>query len=433
MGEIKRKIESDLLKWKHNADRKPLILGGARQVGKTHTMLHFAKTQYSDYIYVDFETNPVISRYFKGNIEPSYILSKLESHFKKSIIPGKTLIIFDEIEQCGRALTSLKYFAQDAPEHHIMCAGSLLGVAIKSRGHSFPVGNVDGLTLHPLDFEEFLWANEETALADFIRESFDSAEPLDELLHSLAIEYYFTYLETGGMPACVNSYLVEKNPSDAIAEQNRVISNTFADIFQYADGMESMKIRMAYESIPAQLSKDNKKFQYKVAKSGGSASYFGTSIEWLVRSGIVNKCQRIERGSGAIKAYADLSSFKLYMADTGLLNKLSGLSQDMIVRGDEKVFRGMMAENYVSQALTANGFELNYWTSGNKAELDFVLQKAGKITAIEVKSGTHTRSRSLDEFLKLYSPDEAYRITMKNFGEKDRFYPIPLYATFCIN
>ncbi len=429
---MKRKIEEDLIKWKNNKNRKPLIINGARQVGKTYIIRSFGERFYKNVVYINLETNLAVASFFQDNIEPERLILFLESYAKEAIIPELTLIIFDEIQACERALTALKYFYEEAPEYHIIAAGSLLGVAINREKYSFPVGKVNTLTLYPFDFEEFLWANGEEKLVNIIRECFESVEVMPEALHQKAIDLYRNYLIIGGMPAAINEFNDTGKLITVSDVQYQILDNYLADMSKYATNTESVKIRACYQSIPAQLAKDNKKFQYKMVQKGGTANIFGASIEWLNFAGVVLKCQKTEHGMDPISVYSDLSSFKLYMGDTGLLTAKSGISQHVILNGENNYFMGAIAENYVAQALNAAGYDLYYWVSGNTAELDFILQKDGLITVVEVKHDTNTKSKSLSEFLRRYQPDRAFKVSLKNFGRADHYIAIPLYSVFCI-
>lgn len=429
---MKRKIEEDLIKWKNNKNRKPLIINGARQVGKTYIIRSFGERFYKNVVYINLETNLAVASFFQDNIEPERLILFLESFAKEAIIPERTLIIFDEIQACERALTALKYFYEEAPEYHIIAAGSLLEVAINREKYSFPVGKVNTLTLYPFDFEEFLWANREEKLVNIIRECFESVEVMPEALHQKAIDLYRNYLIIGGMPAAINEFNDTGKLITVSNVQNQILDNYLADMSKYATNTESVKIRACYQSIPAQLAKDNKKFQYKMVQKGGTANIFGASIEWLNFAGVVLKCQKTEHGMDPISVYSDLSSFKLYMGDTGLLTAKSGISQHVILNGENNYFMGAIAENYVAQALNAAGYDLYYWVSGNTAELDFILQKDGLITVVEVKHDTNTKSKSLSEFLRRYQPDRAFKVSLKNFGRADHYIAIPLYSVFCI-
>lgn len=430
---MRRKIEEKLLTWKNKTEnRMPLLLYGARQVGKTYILTEFGETQFDNTVYINLETNLSVASYFSDDISPERLIRFLETTVNEVITPGKTLIIFDEIQSCERALTSLKYFCEMAPEYHIAAAGSLLGVAIHREHYSFPVGKVESMTLYPLDFEEFLWANGEERLSQEIRSAFDLMAPLPEALHQKAIELYRYYLIVGGMPACVQTFTNSGKLVLVPTVQNEIANNYVADMAKYATTADTVKIRGCFNSIPAQLAKENKKFQYKVVQRGGSAALFGESIEWLAQAGIVLKCQKIDHGTNPIAVYSDLSSFKLYMSDVGLLVMKSGVPQQTILTGESNVFMGSVTENYVAQALASNGHALFYWASEHSAELDFVLQKDSDVIGIEVKKGTKVHSKSLSVFIQKYKPSYSIRFSEKNFGRTENMLSVPLYAAFCI-
>lgn len=430
---MKRKIETKLQSWKQKeADRRPLILNGARQVGKTYILRKFGEEYFKNVVYVNLETNPVVASYFDDNISPERIIRYLEASMGEKIVPGETLIILDEIQSCERALTSLKYFCEEAPEYHVAAAGSLLGVAINRQKYSFPVGKVETIMLYPLDFEEYLWARGEAFLCNEIWNAYSEMAPLPEALHQKATELYREYLIVGGMPACINLFNELGSFIDVQIAQKEILDNYIADMAKYSSNTDSVKIRACFNSIPAQLAKDNRKFQYKVVQKGGSSALFGASIEWLNLAGIVLKCQKIAQATDPIAVYADLSSFKLYMGDVGLLTMKSGISQQTVLTGEGNTFMGALTENYVAQQLAAKDYLLYYWESEQTAELDFVHQKANEIIAIEVKKGEHVKSRSLSVFICAYKPAYSIRLSLKNFGEKDGLKSVPLYAAFCI-
>lgn len=410
----------------------PLLVNGARQVGKTYILREFGEQNFKNVVYINLETNLAVASYFDDNIAPEKIIRYLEAAANKKIIPGETLVILDEIQSCERALTALKYFCEETPEYHIAAAGSLLGVAINLQHYSFPVGKVETLTLYPLDFEEYLWACGKQLLAEEIRAAYEKMEPLPEALHQEATELYREYLIIGGMPACINAFLKSGSFLDVPLVQNEIIDNYTADMAKYATNTDSVKIRACYNSIPAQLAKENKKFQYKVVQKGGSATLFGASIEWLGLAGIVLKCQRINQAVEPISVYADLSAFKLYMADVGLLIMKSGLSQQTVLSGEGNTFMGAVTENYIAQQFAAKGYDLYYWESSSTAELDFALQKGRDVIGVEVKKGENVRSRSLSVFVGTYKPAYCIRLSLKNFGKKDGLKSVPLYAAFCI-
>lgn len=430
---MKRKIEAQLLEWKgKTANRMPLIVNGARQVGKTYILRKFGQEHFKNVVYINLETNLTVASYFSDNIAPERLLRYLEASSGERIVPGETLIILDEIQSCERALTALKYFCEETPEFHIAAAGSLLGVAINRQRYSFPVGKVETITLYPLDFEEYLWARGKELLCDEIRSAYETMTPLPDGLHQEGIELYREYLIVGGMPACINAFQGSGSFLDVPLVQNEILDNYIADMAKYASNTDSVKIRACYNSIPAQLAKENKKFQYKVVQKGGSATLFGASIEWLNLAGVVLKCQRINQAFEPIAVYADLSAFKLYLADVGLLTMKSGISQQTVLAGEGNTFMGAVTENYVAQQLAAKGYDLYYWESSSTAELDFVLQKGNQIIGVEVKKGEHVRSRSLNVFVSAYHPMYSIRLSLKNFGEKDGLKSVPLYAAFCI-
>ena len=432
---VKRKITERLIAWKNKGSRRmPLLVYGARQVGKTHILRDFGEQFYKNIAYVNLEINQTVSSYFSENIEPERIIRFLETEARERIIPGETLIIFDEIQSCERALTSLKYFNEKTPAYHVVCAGSLLGVAINREQYSFPVGNVDSMTLFPMDFEEFLWALDEERLCEEIKSAFELNKALPAALHEKAVDIYRQYLIVGGMPHAILEFAQTNSLLTVPDAQNKIINDYIADMEKYASNTENVRIRAAYNSIPVQLAKENKKFQYKMAQKGGSATIFGAAIDWLHFAGVVLKCERIEHALMPISVYRDLSSFKLYMSDVGLLTMKSGISQQVVLAADEigNSFLGAISENYVAQALAAKHYGLFYWTSGGIAELDFVLQKDADIIPVEVKTGVRTKSRSLNIFVEKYKPTYSIRISSKNFGFENNIKSVPLYAVFCI-
>jgi len=433
---MERKISEILIKWqKKEKKRMPLILSGARQVGKTYILREFARKNYKNSIYVNLETNLSVASFFENDISPERIIRFLEASFNESIIPGETLIILDEIQFCERALTSLKYFCENANEYHVVAAGSLLGVAINRTKYSFPVGKVEIFTLYPMNFEEFLWAVQKHKLAAMISESYNHNICLPEALHLQALELYKIYLIVGGMPAAVMIYVETGQLIEIPDIQNNILNSYIADMAKYTTNSESVKIRAAYNSLPNQLAKNNKKFQYKIVQKGGNAKIFGTAIEWLIFSGVVLKCQKNEKALMPLAAYTDLSSFKLYMADTGLLTMKSGLAYQTILSNLEtdNIFLGSLAENYVAQELASKNYPLIYWESKGIAEIDFLLQSGEKIIPVEVKSGINTRSKSLSIFVKKYKPDYSIRISAKNFGFENNIKSIPLYSVYNLN
>lgn len=430
---MKRKLLDQLVTWKNQTrDRMPLLLYGARQVGKTYLMKELGENYFKNMVYVNFEREEKLIPYFEHDISPDYMIRVLESFYHTRIIPEETLIIFDEIQVSEKALSSLKYFAEEAPEYHVLAAGSLLGVAINRERYSFPVGKVQMLTLYPLDFEEYLWAEGKKLLAETIREHYQTNRPIAEVLHHEAMQLYYEYLIVGGMPAAVAAQVVPV-PTLRQDEIRALILNSYiADMAKYANNAENVKIFAAFDSLPMQLAKDNKKFQYKLIKSGARASQYGESIDWLIRAGIVLKCGKCVQGFMPPSAYQDLTSFKLYFSDTGLLASRTNMTLQALGSTESEHFRGIFTENYVASSLTANGYELLYWESDGKAEVDFIIVKDHKVIPVECKAATHVKAKSLSVYKEKYHPDYSIRISARNFGYTDGVKAVPLYAVFCV-
>ena len=430
---MKRQIINDLIKWKDSSNRKPLIIHGARQVGKTYIIKEFGKQYYDNVIYVNFETNKQLSDQIDKSIDAKFIINKLELFYGEKIIPGKTLIVFDEIQSNERALTSLKYFCEDAPDYHIIAAGSLLGIAINRENYSFPVGKVQMINMYPLSFKEFLIVIGRENLIEEIKTHYNSNRKIDKDLHELCLQLYRTYLVVGGMPEAVKTYLQEGKVIAALDVQAMILDSYVRDMTKYADSSESNKIISAFNSIPVQLAKDNQKFQYKVISRGGTSSIFGSAILWLKNSGIVNQVFKVNPKM-PLEMYKDLASFKLYMSDVGLfVNKAKyPLYQIDLKTQPAMISMGPLTENYVANELRVNGYDLYYWESKGKAELDFVIQKQTDIIPIDVKSNTHIKSRSLNLYMKENEPKYSIRISEKNFGFENNIKSVPLYAVFCI-
>ncbi len=430
---MKREILNDLIKWKESKNRKPLIIHGARQVGKTYIVKQFGKENYDNLIYVNFETNQEFSNQISDSIDAKYIINKLELFYGEKIVPEKTLIFFDEIQANERALTALKYFYEDAPQYHIIAAGSLLGIAINRQNYSFPVGKVQMLNMYPLSFKEFLIAIGRENLIKEIQMHFENNSRMDKDIHELCLKLYRTYLVIGGMPEVVQTYLNEEKIIATIDIQSEILQSYERDMTKYADSSLSNKIIAAFDSIPMQLAKDNPKFQYKVISKGGTSSIFGEAINWLKNSGIVNQVNKAT-AEMPLEMHKDLTSFKLYMSDVGLfVNKARyPLYQIDLSQQPTMISMDPLTEHYVANELRKNGYEIYYWESDGKAELDFMIQKDIDIVPIEVKTSIHTKSRSLDLYMKKYNTKYAIRISEKNFGFENNIKSVPLYAVFCI-
>ena len=431
---MKRKIINSLIEWKESEERKPLILNGARQVGKTYILELFGEQHYENVVYLNMEIEGAVCSFIEKELSPPKIIQFIEAIKKQEIAPSKTLIFFDEIQACERALTALKYFCEQTPEYHVVAAGSLLGVAINREKYSFPVGKVNEYYMYPLDFEEFLWAMGYEKLAEEIKRHYACDQAMPHALHQVAWELYQKYFIVGGMPAAVNTFIKTDSFLKVQVIQNDILNEYIADMAKYADTATGIKIRACYDSIPAQLAKENTKFQYKVVQRGGTATIFGEAIEWLNQANITLKCQRLEHGFVPISAYMDLINFKLYMGDIGILTLRTEIPLQTVLSPIEtdNTFMGAMTENYVAQCFKANKYRLAYWQSEGKAEVDFVLQKEDTVVPVEVKKGRRNRSKSLGVFMEKYKAKYAIRISKKNFGFENNIKSVPLYAVFCI-
>ena len=429
---MKRLIEQRLKEWKNSINRKPLLIYGARQIGKTYSMLAFGKEHYTNVVYCNFENTTDLHSIFERNLDPERIVSAISAIYNTQITKGNTLIIFDEIQACERALTSLKYFQEQANDYHIIAAGSLLGLSINRGLYSFPVGKVDMLTMYPLTFEEFLFATGNEQLVSLIKEAYVNFSSFS--LHEKAMDLYRTYLVVGGYPAAVQKYL-DTGDFNIVRVEQSLISNAYiADMAKYATPSDMIKSIEVYNSLLAQLSKENTKFQYSVIGSKARAKDYETSLAWLKAANVVLYCQRVVEGKYPLSLYEDQTSFKTYYSDVGLLTMRMSVAPNAILQpynlSDKS--RGMMAETFVAEQLVANGFSLHYWTSGNSAEVDFVIQQDSHSIPIEVKFSNNVKAKSLQTYINKYSPKYSIRISSKNFGNENGIRSIPLYAIFCL-
>ncbi len=361
-------------------------------MGKTYSLLEFGRTHYDNVAYFNFETNPRLNETFEENISPDYLVPILSHIASQTIVREKTLIIFDEVQLCERALTSLKYFCEDAPGYHIIVAGSLLGVAVNRDKFSFPVGKVGMKTLYPMDLEEFMLALGEHDLVQRIRECFQTDSPLPSALHDAAMQLYRQYLVVGGMPECVLQFAETKDYILVRHTQDTILASYLNDMSKYNTQNEIKKTRLTYDNITVQLSKKNTRFQYKLLKKGGRASEFENAIEWLTLSGIVSQVYKVEQIKKPLENYRDNDSFKIYVSDMGLLCAKKDLTANDILYMVEELndFKGGMTENYVDIQVTINGYRTYYWESPRGAEIDFIIQREGQLIPIEVKSADNT-------------------------------------------
>lgn len=429
-----RKIMKDLKAWKDNKYRKPLILQGARQVGKTYITLEFGRKYYENVAYFNFETNPKLNETFNEDISPDYLIPILSHIASSTIIKEKTLIVFDEVQLCERALTSLKYFCENAPDYHIIALGSLLGVAVSREKFSFPVGKVDMLTMYPMDMEEFMLAMGEKNLVEQIKNCFHTNSSMPSALHDAAMLLYRKYLVVGGMPECVLQFTQTEDYILIRHTQNTILTSYLNDMSKYNTSNEIKKTRLTYDNITVQLSKKNTRFQYKLIKKGGRAAEFENAIEWLCLSGIVSQVYKVEQIKKPLENYRDIDAFKIYVSDLGLLcAKKDLVANDVLYMVEElNDFKGGLTENYVNIQLTINGYKTYYWESNRGAEIDFIIQRDGQLIPIEVKSADNTRAKSLQVYMDTYKPNYAIKLSTKNFGSVDNKKIVPLYAAFCI-
>ena len=431
---MERKIVKNLLAWKNNPRRQPLLLQGARQVGKTYILLSFGKKYYKNVLYLSMEESREISAIFERDLNPERIIRELAALNGQSVFPGETLLILDEIQACENALASLKYFAERAPQYHVIAAGSLPGVAMKRVKYAFPVGKTDMLRMYPLDFEEFLVAIGRANIGKLIRESYNNMTSFS--LHDTAMDLYKIYLAIGGMPRAVYEY-TESHDFDYVKALLATLNDSYiADMAKYAVPHETIRIMAAWSSVPAQLAKENHKFQYKIIKSGARAKDYEVALDWLEAAGMINKCIHATEGKMPVSAYAENEIFKVYMVDTGLLCSKYNIPFNTILYSSNgfEGFKGALAENYVMQALVTNGIKPYYWSSQGRAEVDFIFQdKRGNIIPLEVKSAENVRSKSLRYYTDKYNPEYSIRISGKNFGFENNIKSIPLYAAFCLD
>ncbi len=418
---------SELLAWKGQSKRKPLILMGARQVGKTFVLKKFGQQEYANTVYLNFEDNPRLCQLFEGSLNPKMVLKALMIEMNAEVVPGKTLLIFDEIQECPNALNSLKYFYESAPEQHIVAAGSLLGVKL-AHVKGFPVGKVQFLSLYPLSFLEFLEALQEIRLKEFLVEQ-KGIEPLPPNLHEKLLMYFKEYLFVGGMPEAVAEYIDSQNISKVREIQTAILNAYSLDFAKHAPKEQIMKINQVWASIPSQLAKENKKFIYSAVREGGRAKEFEGALQWLIEAGLIYKVPLIRVPKVPLSAYADLNAFKIYLVDVGLLGAMSNLSAKTILHQNElfQEFRGAITENYIAQELVHSQYFLFYWTSEGKAEVDFILEQDGLIYPLEVKSGNSSKKKSLRVYGDAYHPQLLIRSSPMNLKKDDDILNCPLY------
>ena len=417
-----------LYRWKESKHRKPLIIKGARQVGKTWLMKEFGRKAYPDTIYINFDSNSRMAELFSADLNPDRLILGIELYAGKKIDPEKTLLIFDEIQEIPRALAALKYFCEDAPQYHIVCAGSLLGIALHE-GTSFPVGKIQFLKLYPLSFREFLMAVTGRQYADLLdRQDYSMITPFRQVYIDALKQYYFI----GGMPEAVQHFAQEKDFQEVREIQKRILAAYEQDFSKHAPAAIVPRIRMVWNSIPSQLAKENKKFVYGLVREGGRAKDYETAIMWLCDCGLLHKISRVNGAGIPLKAYEDLKAFKLFLLDVGLLGCMAGLGQRVLLDGNSlfSEFKGALTEQYVCQQFkTLDDLGVYYYTnSRGSCEIDFILDTGEQIIPVEVKAEVNLKAKSLKTYHEKYAPETSVRISMTDFRQQDWLVNLPLYA-----
>ena len=424
---MKRKIYQQLLEWKESKDRKPLMLLGARQVGKTWIMQYFGRHEYDNVAYVNCDDEPRIGQLFELDYNIDRILMVLQAITGIKIIPGKTLIVLDEIQEVPRGLHSLKYFCEKAPEQHVMVAGSLLGVTL-GRGESFPVGKVDMLSMYPMDYEEFLEATGNEGWLDILHsKDWSLIEMMMPKMTDMLRQYYYV----GGMPGVVSKFVENADLKQVRQLQGEILEAYRRDISKHTSDTESTRIRQVLDSLPSQLAKENKKFIYGAVRKGGRAKDFEVAIQWLLDAGIIYKVNRVKEPKIPVRFYEDFDAFKLFLLDCGLLACMADAPADQMLVGNNvfSEFKGAFTEQYVMQQLKSAGLSPYYWSnSKTPAEIDFVIQKGSRVIPIEVKAEENVRARSLAQFIKDNPNLKGLRISMKGYADQGWMENIPLVA-----
>ncbi len=417
-----------LLKWKQSKRRKPLIIEGARQVGKTWLMKEFGRQAYADTVYINFDSNSRMAELFASDLDTDRLIMGLELYVGHKIDPNRSLLIFDEVQEVPRALASLKYFYENAPQYHIVCAGSLLGIALH-QGTSFPVGKVDFLKLYPLSFKEFLIATDKARFAELLdKQDFDMVTNFKQMYIDAMKHYYYV----GGMPEAVQSFAEDKDFNEVREIQKRILVAYEQDFSKHAPNEIVPRLRMLWNSIPSQLAKENKKFIYGLVREGARAKEYETAIMWLSDCGLVHKVSRVNAARVPLRAYEDLKAFKLFVVDVGLLGCMTGLRQRTLLDGNDLFveFKGALTEQYVCQQLkTIEGLDVYYYTNDRgSCEVDFVVDTGDRIVPVEVKAEVNLKAKSLKTYKEKFSPKVSVRTSMSDYKKEEWLVNLPLYA-----
>lgn len=417
-----------LLKWKQSKRRKPLIIEGARQVGKTWLMKEFGRQAYADTVYINFDSNSRMAELFASDLDTERLIMGLELYVGRKIDPNNSLLIFDEVQEVPRALSSLKYFYENAPQYHIVCAGSLLGIALH-QGTSFPVGKVDFLKLYPFSFKEFLMATDKGRFAELLdSRDFQMITSFKQTYIDTLKHYYFV----GGMPEAVQSFAENKDFNEVREIQKRILAAYEQDFSKHAPNEIVPRLRMLWNSIPSQLAKENKKFIYGLVREGARAKDYETAIMWLRDCGLIHKVSRVNAAGIPLRAYEDLKAFKLFVVDVGLLGCMAGLRQRILLDGNDLFveFKGALTEQYVCQQLkTIEDLDVYYYTNDRgSCEVDFVVDTGEQIIPIEVKAEVNLRAKSLKTYQEKFSPEVSVRTSMADYKKEEWLVNLPLYA-----
>lgn len=423
---MKRFVMDKLVEWKNSKDRKPLILKGARQVGKTYILKEFGQTYYSNVAYFNFDHDNDLADLFHNTKDPKRIIEQLSLVDGKKINPTSTLIIFDEVQECPNALNALKYFCEEANEYHIVCAGSLLGIRLSKT--SFPVGKVDFLNMYPMTFSEFLLADDSENLVDFMKQTTEIKE-IPKIFETQLIEKLKIYYIIGGMPEVVYSWVMDKDIEKVGKIQQNILNSYENDFSKHTSNNEANKISIIWNGIPSQLARENKKFVYQVVKPGARAREYEGALNWLNDANLISKCYLVNKSSFPLKAYYDLSSYKIYMNDIGLLRQMSKLDSSIILQGNKLLeeFKGAFTENYVNNVLYYLYDESQNYYTFSRNEIDFVIQRKNEIIPIEVKSDKNTNHNSLTKYNAMNDNKLAIRFSLNNLKKDGKIINVPLY------
>ena len=433
---ITRSLLHELYEWKNSRYRKPLVLQGARQVGKSFVLKEFGAQHFENCCYVNFDFEREHQAEFARTKDPARIISYLTAVKGVDIQPEKTLLIFDEIQECNDALNSLKYFRELMPEQAVVCAGSLLGVAIKREGMAFPVGNVDFMTLYPVSFTEFL-ACYNKKLSQFLIHYTEAKEliKVPEIFHTQLVDAYKVYLCCGGMPETIVRYFETRDWNEVDKVNNQILAAYMLDFSKHIDSKDIARLHRLWNNIEDNLAKEDRKFKYALIEKSARAREYENAVEWLTLSGLVNRVFEVSTIRQPLSSCKNSSAFKLYLSDSGLLRTKFRLASNTLLQGDKLFteFKGVLTENYVLQSLVRQfGSQIFYWTSGNQAEIEYIFQYGDKIIPIEAKSALSVKSKSLSEYRKTYQPELSLRFSLKNVEKNDDLINFPLYLVDCV-